>query len=360
MPVESRVESRLESTAARAIVVSSVLAIATALAFVVVRGESIALALFGSVVVGEAVRPLVVRLRAWMPRSATVAVAFGLVFAALGLVWVAPFQALAPQISAFVSSLPVYVADATARVTTFSQDPQHAKIAGAVSSIAPSAGNWVLRMFLQAQGSIAATLGTASLALVMAPFWLGASEILAAFSLSLVPPAQRRAVAGLFSEISGKLGSYVVSTVVNGAIVALECVVVLVVLRAPYPIVLGVLQGLLIAVPYIGSLIGLLIVAVVVLAAQGWVAAAVTVLAISLVYSIQGTFVSPLIFKRSLDIDPLVTIVATSIGGTLFGILGVVLAVPAASILQTVVVRAIAPAIRSHYAATSTETSDET
>ncbi|MBV8600429.1 MAG: AI-2E family transporter, partial [Candidatus Eremiobacteraeota bacterium] len=58
----------------------------------------------------------------------------------------------------------------------------------------------------------------------------------------------------------------------------------------------------------------------------------------------------PLIFKRAIDIDPLVTVVATALGGALFGIIGVLLAVPAASILQTLVIKVIAPAIREHNA----------
>jgi predicted PurR-regulated permease PerM len=118
-------------------------------------------------------------------------------------------------------------------------------------------------------------------------------------------------------------------------------------LRTPYPIVLGLLQGLLVAIPYLGTLIGVLTVAIVVLAAQGWLSAVVAMASVALIASLEGSFIAPLVFKKRLDVDPLYTTLAIAIGGTLFGIGGVVLAVPAASVLRTLVVRVVAPAIRS-------------
>jgi len=170
------------------------------------------------------------------------------------------------------------------------------------------------------------------------------------FVLSIVPQEQRENALGLFREIGDKLGLYVIDTIVNGAMVALECTVLLALLGTPFPIVLGLLQGLLIAIPYLGTLIGVLTVGGVVLATQGWVRAAEAILLVSLAQTIQGTFISPLIFKKGMDLDPLFTVFAIAIGGALFGVFGIVLAVPAASIVQTVVVRVVAPEIRSSHA----------
>jgi hypothetical protein len=50
-------------------------------------------------------------------------------------------------------------------------------------------------------------------------------------------------------------------------------------------------------------------------------------------------------FKR-VNVDPLGCVVSSAVGATIFGIPGIVLAVPAASVIQTVVVRVVAPAIR--------------
>jgi putative heme transporter len=67
---------------------------------------------------------------------------------------------------------------------------------------------------------------------------------------------------------------------------------------------------------------------------------------VSLANTLEGTFVAPLIFQRGLDVDPLAVLLGTAIGGALFGIAGIVLAVPAVAVLQTIIVRMMMPALR--------------
>jgi predicted PurR-regulated permease PerM len=203
--------------------------------------------------------------------------------------------------------------------------------------------------FLRAESGVVTFISTVALALLMAVFWLGSSDALRAFLLTLVRRDRRATVDSLCRETGKQLGAYVSGTLINGAIVATASIVLLTLLRAPYPIVLGLLQGLLVAIPYWGTLIGVLTAGAVVLAAQGWQSAAGATAALALIASLEGSFVAPRIFKTRLDIDPLYTTLAVAISGTLFGIGGVALAVPAATLLQTLVVRVVAPTIRSSH-----------
>jgi len=175
----------------------------------------------------------------------------------------------------------------------------------------------------------------------------GASDALRVFVLSLIRPNARNAANALFEELGDKLGRYVSGSLANGAIVALASMVLLSWIGAPYAIVLGLLQGLLVAVPYLGTLVAVLMVGGVVLAAQGWIRAAEAVALISVMEGLEGSFISPLIFKKQLDVEPLATILATAIGGALFGLNGVVLAVPAAAVLQSLTMRLLVPAVRT-------------
>jgi predicted PurR-regulated permease PerM len=330
---------------------SLIVGVAVAVAFIVVRSENIVMALFGAIVIAEALRPFVNRLSVRMPQGAAVGVAFVLVLAAIALIWFVPLRALAPQAIALWNGLPGYIADATARVAGFGQaNPAQAKIIATLSANAGAALGPLAQALARGQAGVGSLLSALGLMFVMALFWLGASAVLAPFVLTLVPEENVANVRDLLHEISDKLSAYVTGTVVNGLMVAVECTLLLVLLRSPFPVVLGFLQGALIAVPYLGTFIGAIAVGSVVLATQGWVKALEAIFAVAIAQSIQGTFVAPLIFKRSLNIDPLLTIVAIAIGGTLFGILGIVLAVPAASVVQTLVVRVVAPAIRSSYA----------
>ncbi len=322
------------------IVGAAILAAAVATAFVLVKAYAIILALFGAVVVGEAARPLVDRLGARVPRTLAVALVFAGVLAAIGFAWGIPIRALAPQVIAFFQSLPKYLADPRLHVLAGSSPN--------LSSIVPFAQD-----VLHAESNVVVLLSTLALVVLLAVFWLGSSDALRAFLLTLVQQNRRDELDSLFREMGSRMGTYVNGTIINGAIVAAGSVAVLVILRSPYPVVLGLMQGLLVAVPYVGTLIGVVTAGAVVLAAKGWPNAAAAIAALAVVATLEGSFIAPLVFKKSLNIDPLSTTLAIAISGALFGMGGVVLAVPAATVIQTIVVRVIAPAIRRNNAAPS-------
>jgi putative heme transporter len=331
----------------RAIVVMLVVIVAAALSFIILRAQAAVLALFGAMVIGEAMRPLVDRLSLRMPRTAATAISFAALFVILAALWIVPIRAIMPQVVVFWKALPAYATEIAARVSGLSHhNPQSAKVLESLSAGASSAVGPLLIDFLQLQAGVGAFLSTLAIMLVMSLFWLGASAALMPFFLSVVPGEQRDKVSSLFSEIGSSMGSCTAGMVVNGSIVALASSVALMLLGAPFAPVLGLLQGLLIFIPYLGTLIGTFAVGGVVLVTHGLVPAVVAMIVISLIATIEGSLISPLIFKKEARLEPLLTIFATTSGGMLFGIFGIALAIPAASAIQTVVVSAIAPAIR--------------
>jgi predicted PurR-regulated permease PerM len=318
---------------------------AVALAFVLIKAQGIVLTVFGAIVIAEAVRPLVGRLSARVPRVAAIAIVFAVLLAAFAFVWWAALRELAPQFAAFGRAFPGYV-------STVFHFVEHVKgqlpvqIVNAASQTANSPVGPILNALAGAGIGVFSFIGTMALALLLAIFWLDASDPLRAFVLTIVRKESRSEADTLFRDLGKQLAQYAVGTIVNGAIVAAASVAALLLLRAPYPLVLGALQGLLIALPYVGTLIGVLTVGAVVLGEQGPAHAAVAVAVISVIATVEGSFISPRIFKETLNLDPFSTTLAVAIGGTLFGTGGIVLAVPAAAVLQTLAVRVVAPAIR--------------
>lgn len=340
----------IERAALVSIVSAAVLGTFVAIAFVLIKAYLVILTFFAAVVLGEATRPLVDGLSTRTPRSFAVALVFTGILGAIGLAWGIPIRVLAPQFAAFWHSLPTYIADLTLFLRHLNQnDPRARILTGNPENLTAPIVPFV-QEFLRAESGVITVISTLALVLLMAVFWLGSSDALRAFLLTLVQPSRRSSVDSLSRELGSQLDGYVRGTLVNGAIVATASIIVLSLLRTPYPIVVGLLQGLLVAIPYLGTLIGVLTVGTVVLAAQGWLGAGVAMASIALIASLEGSFIAPLVFKKRLNIDPLSTTLAVAIGGTLFGIAGVVLAVPAATVLQTLVVRVLAPAIRSGHA----------
>ena len=73
------------------------------------------------------------------------------------------------------------------------------------------------------------------------------------------------------------------------------------------------------------------------------------------VQAIDQNALSPIIFGQRVQLSFLLIILATVVGGTLLGISGAFLAVPAAAVLQVLVLRIVAPAIRRANGADVTE-----
>lgn len=316
------------ATARTAAIASLVVGAFLACAVVFVQAQVVVFALLGAIVIAEALRPVVDALSARVPRGAAIVIAFASVLLACGILWFVSLRALAPQVGAFLASL-----------------------SGTVASLGPllpsSAEPTLLKTALSVEAAAAEDVSTIGLAVVLALFWFGASDKFRSAALLCVPAQERPSLDAVFGELSGRLRLYVVGSVVNGAIVGIACALGLSWLRFPFPLALGVLEGLLVAIPYIGPFAGVLIAAAVAFAEHGPLGGAEAVAIVSLANTLEGTFVSPLIFQRRLDLDPLTVLLATAIGGTLFGIAGIVLAVPCTAIAQTIILRVAIPAIRS-------------
>lgn len=320
------------STVKTATIATLVVAAAVACGVVLVQAQVVVLGLLGAIVIAEAVRPMVDALTARMPRGAAIGVAFAGVLLVLGVLWYVPIRAIVPQVQSLWAALPGLIATLAPHL--------------AASAAAP-----LLNALVGVEQELARDFTILGLAFVMALFWFGASSALRAAILSFAPATKRPGLDSLFAELGGRLRTFVIGDLINGAIVGIVCGIGLSWMRFPYPFALAVLEGLLVAIPYIGPFLGVLIAGAVAFGLQGPVRAAEAIAIVSLAHTLEGTFISPLIFQRRLDVDPLAIVLGTAIGGTLFGVAGIVLAVPTVAVAQTLYTRVLVPEIQARRAA---------
>ena len=152
------------------------------------------------------------------------------------------------------------------------------------------------------------------------------------------PAAQRGTITFLLSTLDQSLGGYFRGSVLLALIGALGTGVGLALLRVPYAALLGALFFFLYFVPVIGAyVIGVLCI----LAAlpQGWVVTLIVAVFITLLQGVViGQILSPRIFSKTVGIHPIVALFALFAGAELFGLLGGLLAVPVAGVLQQIIV----------------------
>ena len=111
----------------------------------------------------------------------------------------------------------------------------------------------------------------------------------------------------------------------------------LLILGIPHAIFFGFLAGFLILIPYIGILIGSVLPALlsIVTMDSPWYALGV-IGVMSFVQFLEGNFITPNIVGSKVSVNPLAAIVALFLGGQLWGLAGLILALPVTAILKVV------------------------
>jgi predicted PurR-regulated permease PerM len=108
------------------------------------------------------------------------------------------------------------------------------------------------------------------------------------------------------------------------------------ILGIPFAVPLAVLVAFLDLIPLIGSTIGGAVVAIVA-AVVGFPGKLIAWLVFLVVYQqVENNLLQPIVYRRTVQIHPLIVIVAVLVGGALLGVLGALVAIPIAATIQIV------------------------
>ncbi len=146
----------------------------------------------------------------------------------------------------------------------------------------------------------------------------------------LAPRTRRARMVLLTDEILARVGGYVLGNLAISVISFLGTYIWCLALGVPYPLLLGMLVGLLDLVPMIGSTIGGIVVALVALTVSLPTAIATGVFYV-LYRFMEDYLLTPRIMGRTVDVPGLVTVVATILGAAVLGVIGALVAIPLAA-----------------------------
>lgn len=107
------------------------------------------------------------------------------------------------------------------------------------------------------------------------------------------------------------------------------------ILKVPYAIPIGVLIGVTALVPIVGAFVGIIIGAILILSVEP-VKVLTFIIYILILQQIEGNLIYPKVVGTSVGLPGMWVLVAVAVGGDLFGIIGMLLGLPIASILYTV------------------------
>lgn len=191
------------------------------------------------------------------------------------------------------------------------------------------------RLLLAIKIGLGAVAG-ATLMFVLIPYFLISGPRLAAGALWLIPPERRQSVEDMLPTLVPMLRRYVVGilcvVVYAGSVAYIGLGLVF---RAPAAPVLAFAIGFLELIPVIGPITSIVLVGLTGASIGGLTAILMMVFALSLRLSIDN-LVGPLVLGRAVTVHPVVVIFAFVIGAVLFGIIGLLLAVPTAACVKLI------------------------
>ena len=119
-------------------------------------------------------------------------------------------------------------------------------------------------------------------------------------------------------------------------IMAVVCSIVLMIMNVKYALILGLFIGAMDMIPYFGSIISFVISLIVTFITGGVWKGVWTGVVLLVLQQIDGNLLGPKIMGDSLEIRPLWIIFAVTVGGALFGFMGMLFSVPALAIIRAI------------------------
>lgn len=146
---------------------------------------------------------------------------------------------------------------------------------------------------------------------------------------SWLPENRSAIITSIGREVNSSIGGYLRGQVIVSIIVAILSTIALFYMNIPHPFFCGLFAGAASILPFIGVIIATL--PALFFAWFKFQTAAIlaqTIIAFAVIYFLEGYIIKPLIFKGSMNLNPLMTIIMVMALGELIGFWGILLALP--------------------------------
>jgi predicted PurR-regulated permease PerM len=173
--------------------------------------------------------------------------------------------------------------------------------------------------------------------LVMTFFLLMDGHRILGFAYRNVASEPERRLRVVADDVSDAIVGYVFGNFLISILAGLVTYVTLTILDVPFAVPLAILFAFFDLVPLVGATIGGILIGIVVAFVSFPVGLIVWVVVLFVYQQVENNIFQPFIYGRAVELHPLIVIVAILIGSQLLGILGALLAIPAAATVQSIV-----------------------
>ena len=158
---------------------------------------------------------------------------------------------------------------------------------------------------------------------------------LRAIFIKVLPPRYKNQLSTIIDRVNYVGGRYIRGQILISIIVGVLCTLILFLLKVDFPVLLGFIAGVSNLIPFLGPIVGGIPAALTALFVSPLKALLVIVLFIG-VHLIDSYAISPNVMKYQVGVHPAIVVIVLIAAGTVFGPIGLLIAVPLTAMLQSV------------------------
>lgn len=296
--------------------------------------SGVVILVLASIIFAAALNPSVVALQKMkIPRPVAVAILYIVVFGVLGIVLYLITPTITQQIQSLVSNLPGI--QSRIQGSLASQPWLLSSYQKLTSTFAARPDLLVNQVSQTAFGIVASVFGFVTVLVLTFYFLLNGRQI-AQGLVKYVPTRRKRdEVLDIGLNSSVKLGHWIRGQLLLCLIVFVTTFIALSLLGVPYALTLALFAGLLQFIPFVGAVVGA-IPAVLVAFTISPIKTLFVIIFFVILQTLLGNIIGPQVMKKAVGVSPIIILIAALVGYTLLGVVGVILAVPIAAVIDVV------------------------
>lgn len=184
---------------------------------------------------------------------------------------------------------------------------------------------------------VAETIAVIGLAPILAIYILMDKNRFQTTALELTPPKYRPEAAYVGGELGTAMGSFVRGQLLVALLVGIGSSIGMWAIDLPFWLLVGIIAGFLNLIPFLGPVVGGALAALIALLNGDPWQAVWAVAIMVLVQQLDNHLITPMVQRARVNLSPLVIILALIVGGSLAGLLGVLVAIPVTAAVRIVV-----------------------
>lgn len=216
-----------------------------------------------------------------------------------------------------------------------------AEIKSSVDTFTNNLGKYMLNLSSQLgnlAGNLKDGLATALFALIFSIYFLLDMPKLKKYwgrVLGIILPEKVKTTLDTLIKDADKVFSgYIRGQAIDAFMVGVVISVVFSIIGIQYAIVIGLLIGLGNLIPYMGPIVGYSSIVIVGIATSDYKSMVIAAIALLIIQAIDGNLIYPKLLSTSVNIHPMIVIISLTVGASIGGLVGMIVAVPTGALVK--------------------------